>query len=599
MGAATDDTGFWYCPRKPRAASQYITFKAVKAAQQMHSAVQGSSDGAVMSPGSAGQVVLSLGCSGLPWPAAANSMQVPAGGASSGIEPGHASSATGLWKLVVEAPAVFTNQLPVPVQVSILAGKGEAVGLQAVLGSRQSLPLYGCEAQYFSSMQVKVSGFQQSNWIPISTTLASLQTSEVPAATLADDRKQAGQSQGLPDNSQLVQDLGITISGARNDQPGQTLKLRTSRSNLTGSLSISISCSLWLFNCLGFQVAVKQPGSVCSSTCTREAHGGNSRPTSPLHRRAPFSSIARSERAKSSSSVSQNARSSGDHGMLWLKPYPWLADSATTPGLKDLTLHGQDAAGIAVSLAASNSASTLPRSASTPAVSTLGLGALTSPTAAAASAARLAGSITPELQPQQTLPYTPARVCFNPELVGLLSPRRDSRGLQTPSSMFNQSQELPYDVPESSNLEHEHRPRGWSSLRRSLSSSSLGMPQFLLSQQQRQRQHAVQGDPESPKGVSAQNQGPVRPQSAHAAVGDGVIEAVDAYDSQQCAAAAMETPARSRRQRRHSSGLFMLASGRLPNIVQDVKGVAATPGKNCLKSALVRNRDGLQYFFQQ
>jgi hypothetical protein len=489
-----------------------------------------------------------------------------------------------MWQLVIEPPAVLTNQLPVAVQVSVVAGRAEQQrGLHAVVGSRQSLPLYGCEAAAVSKLKVKAVGFQSSRWISVASSSSSSYRVPPWAGIGATQQQQQQQVQ--------VQEQQVLVAGLQSDQPPQHLRICSSRSTLTGSLSITVSCSLWLFNCLGFQVAVRQP-LAATPELQQQQQQQQQRPHSldtdvpALGRRSTTPATPAHQLGDGGSSVNYSS-SSKCIQVLWLRPFPWQSGSASSSSSSSHPDPWQAAAAaVDASMPAGSSSSmarsaahgsgiSLTRSLSTPAFNSLGLGALTSPKpqgSAAAAAAAAGDSAMPLLWQQQGVAAAAAaagggqnRVRFEayPEAAAVAA-----------NSMLQQQQ----------HEEQQMRPR------RSISASSL-----LEMQHQGHEVVAAAAGAAAAAVAAAQEDGdrwqqrrqqmglqlPPRPHSVQETASDAAgKQSVGLYDftatntdieqQQQLLQQQGQSTAASRnnsRRRRYSSGLHMLASGRLPPLL--------------------------------
>lgn len=564
--ATVDDTGFWYYPSRPKSGSRYLTFQAT-VQPGLQEQQQGMSPVTTKQPGSTrssstmtltkdpGQVCLAVGCCAKPSFAASGAGSVP-----------------GLWQVVVEAPAIFMNQLPVPVDVSVAASvDGAMKGLLATVGSRDSLPIYGCQAQHISHIRLRPSGFQSSEWLALDTRLRTSTGNGLSAAACASDGT---------GHEQLTAAVDVQVAATRSDQPPQTLQLQISRSSLTGNLTMAVSCSLWLYNCLGFQVAVKQPddepaldrnsSSMSSSSSVHSWTAGKAAPVSTV----------------TDAAVAANA---GSGPALWLSPYPWLLPAAGSANTLDLAGNGQQSQ--SPTAAASNSASmaalAIARSTSTPALGTLGIGLLTSPPQPLGSSGGLADlsrSGTAACRLPQPMPFTPVAMGSDPALAALLSPTAYRHCLPGLSNLGSQdSQQLFTNARRSSLSGSQHHPQpdqlwqGAHSMRRSLSSSTLGVQP--LQPQQPQQDFQQMGSPTAARlsGMEMLAHAHSHPPRAAAAPDSDTSPHQDAPS----AAPMIASPHTMSRQRRHSSGLFMLASGQLPSMLsQDLQGTP-TPGTIC------------------
>lgn len=604
-------SGFWYEPAgtaaAPRASSQFLTF-APQAADSDSSLGAGSGTSfqhaevaaaAAAAAAVVGSLVLAVGASPKPWPAGvvvqdAGSTSISHGGSiysRSRATAGAGSSASSmLWQLVVEPPALLINQLPVAVEVSVVAGKGEVRGLAALVDSRQQLPLYGCEAAYYSKLRVQVAGFQSSSWIPLNAAFSNSSARAAAARHLSDpgtvprhsstggavDASEAaptgsaaprhsdaggalqpaggadGASAAVPDALQLLDQRQVVLAGLQAHQPPQVLQLRTCRNKLTGCLTLTVSCSLWIFNCLGSQIAIRQPGSAATPAESMSAAGPGAAAAPGL---APFATNL----AGISTSSSQ---------VMWLPPYPWMSIAQGSGSSSDLVGLGAAAAGasshgppsMASAWAAArrsdasgggSSRSALQRSRSTPSLlaSTAGLEFLAvnparehAAGAAPSSAARATGLSTYQRrasrgeQHSQGVASTQAMqsVTFG------TSPFAAAAGvaslLTSSGATADSGGALPPAWPQE---QHEQQPQ--LSVRRSFSASAQLMGPNNAGELPVALADAAQGTTQQGAGTAGWHQQDT-----------GAGEAGDAGLS------------RSGRTRRHSSGLHMLASGRLP-----------------------------------
>lgn len=639
VGGPAATSGFWYDPEPaaatPRPHSQFVTFSpqvpdSNGASAGVHSTQAGLAAGAA----AVGSLVLALGASASPWPSGA-AVQTAGGlagashsgsvysrgsaAAERGIVPG-VSAASMLWQLVVEPAAVLLNQLPVAVDVSVLAGKGEVRGLVALVDSRQQLPLYGCEAAYFSKLQVQVPGFHSSPWISLNTTggaagssgsrssvpgrpgsdpgaaarhasSSSAHAAAAPAAAGGGARHSdaaggmhpggaqtggaagaAGASAGsVPSPLQLLEQKAVVLSGLQGHQPPQVLQLRTCRNKLTGCLTITLSCSLWLFNCLGAQVAIRQacPAAEAALNTPSTSAGTLPAPTSAAAG-APFSS-------------------NGSSQVLWLPPYPWM--SGTGQGSNsDLASLGavQGGAGAqgATTLAsawaragrhdgsAASSQSALQRSRSTPSLvaSTAGLEFLAVHTARQSAVTRASGSMgglpptaPPHMQQQQQQwpqpPVLQASVGAFPAQSGSSSSHQ--AGAPHNASPFAAVSGGAGNASGSSNAAAmtawppaplpQHRQQGEElqlPVRRSFSAGSAQIRQLSPSGSFA----AVSSQQPAQQGAGTQDYAEQQEQEQSLAT-------ATAAGPEGSASTRVLRPVRTRR---HSSGLHMLASGKLP-----------------------------------
>lgn len=620
-------SGFWYEPTgtaTPRFRSQYLTFAPLVPGGSSTSSSSRPAD-VGMGPAeqslaaAAGSLVLSLGAAARPWPAGAAVQEAYSSGVShggstysrsravagAGVAPGASAAAT-LWQVVVEAPAVLVNQLPVAVELSVVGGKGEIRGLAALVDSRQELPLYGCEAAYYSKLRLQVPGFHSTDWLSLnaaagsssrdaaaarpgsdpgsssrhaaSTSAADGATAAAPGGARQSEAGGAAQSgpggvvaaAGLPDTLQLLEQRQVVLTGLLPHQPPQVLLLRTSRNKVTGCLTVSVSCSLWLFNCLGSQLAIRQARPAAEARVTDMM--------------APGTPAAAAAAAVRPAGMASSSSSSGSQVLL-VPPYPWMSSGTGLGSSSDLA--GQEAAAaghpqgppsLAAAWAAagrqdgpgsSSSRSALQRSRSTPSLlaSTAGLEFLAAPTPRHVPVTRVGGSFgglppaAPHMaqqQQQQARPVwgeeprhggqsgassarTVAPVTHVPSpfaAVARTTPGAASAGGAAPAGpvQSQQLQEVEEQLP----------------ARRSFSASAAEMQQLQLQLS-------------SPSGSAT---------LAYEAAGmlqRGADQGSSDMDVEQgTSAEAASRPQRSEgsvRTRRHSSGLHMLASGKLPQLL--------------------------------
>jgi len=625
-------SGFWYEPTAastPRFRSQYLTFTPLvpggSSSSSSRPANAGVGPAGQSLAAAAGSLVLALGAAARSWPAGAAVQDAYSSGAShggstysrsravagAGVAPGASAAAT-LWQVVVEAPAVLVNQLPVAVELSVVGGKGEVRGLAALVDSRQQLPLYGCEAAYYSKLRLQVPGFHSTDWLSLNAAAGSSSSRDAVAArpgsdpgtnirhavssSAADGAAAAGPggarhseaggaaqsgpaglvAAGLPDTLQLLEQRQVVLTGLQPHQPPQVLLLRTCRNKVTGCLTVSVSCSLWLFNCLGSQLGIRQAGPTAEARVADMV--GPSTPPA-----AAAAAVVPAGMASSSSS----GRGSQ---VLLVPPYPWMSSGAGLGSSSDLA--GQEAAAaghpqgppsLAAAWAAagrqdgpgsSSSRSALQRSRSTPSLlaSTAGLEFLAAPTPRHIPVMRVGGSFgglppaAPHVaqqhqqqQQQQARPVrgeearhggqsgasssrTTAPVTHAPSpfaAVARATPGATAAGAVAPAGPA-QPQQLLQEA-------EEQLPA-----RRSFSASAAEMQQLQLQLS-------------SPSGSAT---------LAYEAAGmlqRGADQGSSDMDVEQgTSAEAAARPQRSEgsvRTRRHSSGLHMLASGRLPQLL--------------------------------
>lgn len=163
------------------------------------------------------------------------------------------------WQLRVEPPAVFANCLPIPVEVSLLGGKAGQRVVNATVNPCGLLPVYDCEGLYLSKLQVQPLGYHNSGWLPIGHAARS-------AGKHVQHKRASSWSAGVfdmlegdegVDSNQLVDRRTVSVAPLLPDKQAEFLQLCSSSNLHTGSVSISLSCSLWVYNCTAFPLAIR------------------------------------------------------------------------------------------------------------------------------------------------------------------------------------------------------------------------------------------------------------------------------------------------------------------------------------------------------
>ncbi|PSC70464.1 Methionine gamma-lyase isoform A [Micractinium conductrix] len=156
----------------------------------------------------------------------------PAAAGGGADTPGAGSS----WEVLLSAPLTLHNALPVPADVSLVAwGKPHRVLLQP----NQEAALHGVDAAQVEHLLLRALGYHPTR--PI--TPASLPASAEPGA----------RQLTAPDKDVYLQEVGHSQSGVQ-------VFLRHSLDLATGSHKLLFGCALWVFNCTGVPVALRQSG---------------------------------------------------------------------------------------------------------------------------------------------------------------------------------------------------------------------------------------------------------------------------------------------------------------------------------------------------